>query len=176
MSLKKGYFPDNPDYSLEYKTIQVAPDYVVSEEGSICNLLTGRKLTPFYKEGYAMVALTHNKKLIYCRVHRLVAEAFVDNPDGYAIAEHIDGDKTNNAAPNIRWVSVSSVRRKANHRLSDNTVKEIYRLLLKGVSVGLLAEQYGVSYGHIWTMRKGKVRSHLHHFYLEGLAQKKTII
>lgn len=176
MSSKKAVFLDNSNYPLECKTIQAAPDYGVSKEGSVCNLLTGRKLTPFYQEGCAMVTLTRNKKLIYCRVHRLVAEAFVDNPDGYSVAEHIDGDKTNNASSNIRWVSVSSVRRKANHRLSDDTVKEIYRLLLKGVSVGLLAEQHGVSYGYIWNIRKGNVRSHLHHFYLEGLAQKKTII
>ncbi len=42
-----------------------------------------------------------NMKEIY--VHELVAKAFVPNPNNYPYVEHIDGDRTNNHANNLRW-------------------------------------------------------------------------
>lgn len=60
--------------------------------------------TPLSNKGYAHITLrgkdgsrsTH-------RVHRLVAQAFVPNPHGYKIVNHIDCDKSNNKASNLEW-------------------------------------------------------------------------
>ena len=40
-----------------------------------------------------------------CYVHRLIATLFCDNPDGKKYVDHIDGDRSNNAPSNLRWVT-----------------------------------------------------------------------
>ena len=60
---------------------------------------TGKpKLLKPYRDtcGYLTVKLSKNRKSKNCRVHRLVAEAFLDNPDNLPEVNHIDEDKTNN--------------------------------------------------------------------------------
>lgn len=58
-------------------------------------------------EGYIQVALKKDGKLYYPLLHRLVAEAFLNNPDGLEQLHHIDGDTTNNRADNLKYVSAS---------------------------------------------------------------------
>ena len=55
--------------------------------------------------GYLHTNLTKNGKQKDVRIHRLVAEAFVPNPDGLREINHIDDDKTNNNASNLEWCS-----------------------------------------------------------------------
>lgn len=53
--------------------------------------------------GYIEVALVRNKKKIYQTVHRLVAEAFIPNPDNKPHIDHMDGRRDNNNVENLRW-------------------------------------------------------------------------
>ena len=55
------------------------------------------------KCGYFHVKLYKNKKPYSRLVHRLVAEAFVDNPNGYKEVNHLDEHKDNNRANNLEW-------------------------------------------------------------------------
>ena len=67
-----------------------------------------RGILPEYEssEGYKMVHLQRNDgKWVYEYVHKLVAETFVPNPNNYTIINHKDGNKHNNEATNLEWVS-----------------------------------------------------------------------
>lgn len=82
--------------------------YLVSNRGRIISLNSGAEMAQYVqKNGYAAVKLrTHNVKRTFL-VHRLVASAFVSNPNGLAEVNHIDGDKLNNSAENLEWVTHS---------------------------------------------------------------------
>ena len=53
--------------------------------------------------GYYRVALYKNGVRKYCKVHRLVAEAFIPNPESKEQVNHIDGNKLNNCVDNLEW-------------------------------------------------------------------------
>ena len=57
------------------------------------------------RAGYLEVSLHKNKKEKRFRVHRLVAEAFLNNENNFPQVNHIDGDKSNNTIWNLEWVT-----------------------------------------------------------------------
>jgi hypothetical protein len=63
--------------------------------------------------GYMQVQLSKRYKTLPKRVHRLVAEAFISNPDNYKCVNHIDGNKLNNNVSNLEWCSYSHNNREA---------------------------------------------------------------
>lgn len=72
--------------------------YTTRPSATVCKV--NERLIPsvWKKDG---VEVRVNKKNFY--LHRLVAQAFITNPEGYLYAEHIDGDMANNNLSNIRW-------------------------------------------------------------------------
>jgi hypothetical protein len=75
-------------------------NYEVSSIGNVRNMKTGKVLkggiTP---KGYKRVQL-YDKKVF---IHRLVAEAFIPNPENKPQVNHKDGDKSNNFVDNLEW-------------------------------------------------------------------------
>lgn len=57
--------------------------------------------------GYMKVVLRKRNKPHYYAVHRLVATAFIDNPDKKTTVDHIDCNRANNCVTNLRWASMA---------------------------------------------------------------------
>lgn len=91
---------------MNWKKISVRPSYSINEKGDIRNDKTGRILKPRKgTSGYLQIMLGYKTSPLY--VHRLVATAFIPNPDNLPQVDHINGNKLDNAVSNLRWVSVS---------------------------------------------------------------------
>ena len=58
-------------------------------------------------KGYLRVSLTKDKILKTYKVHRLVALAFIENPNNKPYVNHIDGNRANNHVENLEWVTPS---------------------------------------------------------------------
>ena len=80
-------------------------NYTISDEGIVFNLKTNREVKGTTKRNeYKTVQLTINNKQKSLMVHRLVANAFLENPNNLPIVHHKDRDKLNNKLSNLEWV------------------------------------------------------------------------
>ncbi len=91
----------------EYKIITDYDNYSVSNFGNVRNNKTDRILKQSIDtHGYYKVSLCKDKKNKTCKVHRLVAEAFIQNPDNKRNVDHIDNNRLNNHVENLRWATI----------------------------------------------------------------------
>jgi hypothetical protein len=100
-----------------FKFIDGYPHLLISTKGRVVSVLHDREIKPYISNrGYLRVALCLNRKLKNYHVHRLVAEAFIPNPNGYTDVDHIDGNKLNNNVENLQWLSRGDNIRKAGNK------------------------------------------------------------
>jgi hypothetical protein len=94
---------------MEVRPISHHPGYFVSSDGQVFSEKYGRRIELKQSEhkGYRRVALSEaNKRQIY-PAHRLVAEAFIPNPESKPFVNHRDGNKRNNVVQNLEWCTAS---------------------------------------------------------------------
>lgn len=92
------------------KIIEGFPEYAAHADGYVVSLKHGmrrRLIGGSTLAGYRSVSLRHAGKQAQKLTHRLVAEAFLPNPEQLPQVNHIDGDKKNNAVTNLEWVTPS---------------------------------------------------------------------
>lgn len=120
--------------------------YQVSDKGNVYSARKDKKLKLVNKkDGYVQVSLAKEGKTKAYRVHRLVAKAFVSNPNNYPVIDHIDGNPKNNVKENIRWCTqkdnVNNPVRfsRASNSLTNNSLnsKVTYQYTLDGTLVGI---------------------------------------
>lgn len=87
----------------------------VNEEGQVRNDETGKFLTGTILHTYRYINFRWNHKQKNKSVHRLVAEAFLPNPNNFPIVHHIDGNRLNNCVSNLMWVSAEYNRQECEH-------------------------------------------------------------
>jgi hypothetical protein len=82
-------------------------EYEVSDHGEVRNMKTGRIMKQHLdKKGYNVISLKKDKVITF-KVHRLVAIAFLENPNQYPQVDHKNCIKTDNHVENLQWVSQS---------------------------------------------------------------------
>ena len=95
--------------------------YEITEDGHIINTDTKKTLKGTIKQGYRLVQLWNTNIPSLQRVHRLVAQAFLPNPDNFPIVHHKDNDRLNNHVNNLEWVSPAENSRYEN-KTSPNSL------------------------------------------------------
>ena len=114
------------------KEITNFPDYYIDDSGKVYSRKSGklRELKQYPKtHGYLYVALSKDGKKHYLRVHRLVAEAFIPNPDNLPEVNHKDENKAKNRADNLEWCTSSdnkvygSRRKRVARKVSDPNIQ-----------------------------------------------------
>ena len=95
---------------MEYKKVENFTKYFVCDDGFVYKACGGtrglKKLKGMPNSGgYRSIVMVENGYKERWLVHRLVATYFVPNPDNLPYVDHIDGNKLNGFASNLRWVS-----------------------------------------------------------------------
>ena len=119
--------------------------YVKSRGGSL-RQLPEKIVKPLLSgSGYLNVIASKNQKRQTLIVHHIVAEYFIGpRPNGLVI-DHIDGNKHNNHADNLRYVSTKiNLRKRHDAKLTEEKVTEILALC-KNLSQSKIAKMYGIS-------------------------------
>ena len=101
----------------ELKQIEGFPSYYITKEGKVFHVKEINPCDTLY--GYNEVALYENNKTSRRKVHRLVAEAFLDNPENFDTIHHKNGNKQDNRVENLEWVENKE------HVLMHNGKKDI---------------------------------------------------
>lgn len=121
------------------------------------------------KDGYLVVSLKNHKK----KVHRLVAMAFIPNPENKPQVNHIDEDKTNNKVDNLEWCTN---KENSNHGTKTaRTTKALSKPII-GISEtsGFILElpsgkyayrNYGFHHSAIGDRCKGKIQGSYKGYY-----------
>jgi hypothetical protein len=134
-------------------------EYIVSNNGEVRSLFCGhgtrwkcgeRTLTQGVDwKGYKKVTICKNGHTKRVFVHRLVAEAFLEKPQGKNIINHKDGNKQNNNVDNLEWCTDSENQIHSYRVLGNKKPKWLMDLLKEKSSKPVRCIETGIEYPSI---------------------------
>ena len=166
-----------PDYEDSYEVSNLGRVRSVDRvSGSRPGIIKGKVLKPFLnRRKYLEVNLFKNSKSIPKIIHRLVAKAFLDNPENKSQVNHKDGNKLNNSISNLEWFTNSENQKHAyrlglqpsrigennsNTKITDKDVTLLKQLYNSGMSIIEVSNSMNISvsiirqiiYGRTWKL------------------------
>lgn len=151
----------------QYAPIDDYPWYLACDEGYVINADTGAVLLGSEKKtGYVEVCLRdENGAPHYVLLHRIIATAFCEKKYSKSEVNHVDGNKTNNRADNLEWVSHGeNLKHAYENNLRDNDVSP-KAVIASDIATGdtviyesiyAASKETGTSKGNICMCCKGK--------------------
>lgn len=102
-----GRYSSEDELKRDWKQIPDHPDYYASLSGEIVGKHRRIMIGRVDRCGYKNVILREGSLNKQHLAHRLIAETFIDKPEGKNFINHKDGNKVNNAVDNLEWVTKS---------------------------------------------------------------------
>ena len=126
------------------KEIEGFENYIICTDGTVHNK-KGHNISRWKDNvGYLQVKLSKEGKWYYKRVHRLVAEAFIPNPNRFPCINHKDENKLNNTVANLEWCDVkyncnygTSILRCSESRKNNKYSKKVEKVDRQGNIVAI---------------------------------------
>ena len=110
-------------------------------------------------KGYKQITLCNTSGKHIVSVHRLVAEAFIDNPNSLQVVNHKDENKANNHVNNLEWCTTkynntygNKIKRGELHpgsKLNSEQISSIREMRSSGVKINQIADYFGISRSHV---------------------------
>ena len=163
------------------------PYYKIDTSGRVFRNRTKNLSNPVWKElipvlcsgtGYYLVTLCHEGVRKNKRIHRLLMEAFVPNPENKKQVNHIDGVKTNNSLSNLEWAtSVENTQHAVDLGLCEKAIaasrkpilqidRDSSRVIAEHISIHEAGRTTGVAWQNISKVVRG-IRSHAGGYFWE---------
>ncbi len=116
-------------------------DYLISKNGKVYSTKNGmlKEMSQYVDSlGYLSLRLCEHAKTKLHRIHRLLADTFIDNPNDYPCINHKDGNKMNNELSNLEWCSYSQ----NNQHAFDNGLKVATNRKLNPLQVSIIRHSF----------------------------------
>jgi len=163
--------------------------YCVDENGNVFSSFSNKYLKlSKSKTGYLVVNVRVGGLRQPVYVHRLVAEAFIPNPDNKPFVNHKDGNKENNTLLNLEWVTDQENKEHAiatglmltgealpQSTLTNEDVHSICKLLISGMSCGKICTLFSVSRSTVLNIRSRRDWQHIScNYYWKTYTNKRN--
>lgn len=143
-------------------------DYMVSNLGRVKSVRRNIILRQSIRNGYERVTLCANNSQKDYYIHRLVAHAFIPNPNNYPIVNHKDENRTNNRVDNLEWCTrkYNASYGTRNIRTAIKQSKKVYQYDMEGNLLEIfpscisVQRKLGYKQGTISSCCLGKIKSY----------------